>query len=87
MIGIKAKIGTNGDVGPASRLYLILDEIERLLNMPRDVSWAFVHWLKHLSPDVDGLTIWMNIKDESTVKLVQQRLGRNLTWITHTCLS
>lgn len=87
MIGIKAKIGTNGDVGPASRLYLILDEIEHLLNMSRDISWAFIHWLKHLSSDVDGLTIWMNIKDGSAVKLVEQRLGRNITWITHSCLT
>jgi hypothetical protein len=89
MIGVKAKIGTGGKVGPACRVYLILDEIENLLPQSRDVSWAFTHWLEHLSSDVgEGLTIWMNIqtKDEATIEHIQRRLGHRREWITHTCL-
>jgi hypothetical protein len=85
LIGVKAKIGTNGEVGPASRLYLVLDEIENVLALSNETCWAFTHWLEHLCTDVgEGLTLWMDIKtkDEITIKRVQSRLGRR--WITHT---
>ena|SRR2546430_1225889 len=88
MIGVKAKIGTGGEVGPASRVYLVLDEAENLLALPPETSWAFLHALEHLTYDVGaGLTIWMHIKTTDTTQHVQKRLGHRLLqeWITHTC--
>jgi hypothetical protein len=48
MIGVKAKIGTGGAVGPACRVYLLL-EIDTLLTIADEVAWAFLHALEILS--------------------------------------
>lgn len=90
MIGAKAKIGTGGEVGPACRVYLVLDDVENLLTLPGETAWAFTHALEQLSHDVGGgLTIWLNCKatDAATIERVQKRFGRRLLreWITHTC--
>jgi len=87
LIGVKAKIGTGGKVGPACRVYLVLDEVENLLALPEDMAWAFTHWLEHLTHEVgDGLTFWLHIKTAgpTTMKDLQKRLGhRQLQeWVT-----
>lgn len=91
MIGVKAKIGTGGAVGPARRVYLLLDEVENLLTLPSEVTWAFLHALETLSQDVGaGFTIWMHITttDTTTIEGVEKRLGSRLLqeWITQSCL-
>jgi hypothetical protein len=87
-LGQKAKIGTNGEIGPHSRVYLLLSESENLLALSEETCWAFTHALEHLASDVGaGLTIWMNIQatDQEIVQRVQKRLGSRLTqeWFTH----
>lgn len=88
MIGVKAKIGTGGAVGPACRLYLILSELEHLLALPGEIAWAFLRALEDLSRDVGpGLTIWMQstTSDPITMKQLEMRFGSRLLkeWITH----
>jgi hypothetical protein len=88
MIGVKAKIGTGGAVGPACRVYLILDEAENLLALPAEVAWAFLQALEHLTQDVgEGLTTWLHLKDTTAIEGVKKQLGARLLqeWITHTC--
>lgn len=87
-LGQKAKIGTNGEIGPDSRVYLLLSESENLLALSEETCWAFTHALEHLASDVGaGLTIWMNIQatDQEIVQRVRRRLGSRLTqeWFTH----
>ncbi len=91
MIGVKAKIGTGGTVGPACRVYLLLDEAENLLTLPGEIAWAFLHALESLSHDVgDGLTLSLHIKttETTTIEGVEKRLGSRLLreWVTHSCL-
>lgn len=88
VLGQKAKIGTNGEIGPHSRVYLLLSEAENLLALSEETCWAFTHALEHLASDVGaGLTIWVNIQaaDQSTIQRVQKRLGTHFTqeWFTH----
>jgi len=88
MIGVKAKIGTGGAVGPACRVYLMLSELENLLTLPGEVAWAFLHALESLSHDVGaGFTVWMHstTTDTTTMRGIEQRLGSRLLqeWITH----
>ena len=92
MLGQKAKIGTNGEVGPDSRVYLLLDEAENLLAVSDETCWAFTHALEHLASDVGpGLTIWMNIQapDQGIMQRVQKRLGSGFIqeWFTHVDLA
>jgi hypothetical protein len=87
-LGQKAKIGTNGEIGPSSRLYLLLNETENLLAVSEETCWAFTHALEHLASDVGaGLTIWLNIQalDRNTLHRVQKRLGNRFIqeWFTH----
>jgi hypothetical protein len=88
VLGQKAKIGTNGEIGPDSRVYLLLSEAENLLAVSEETCWAFTHALEHLASDVGpGLTIWLNIQapDQDTLQRVQNRLGTRFTqeWCTH----
>ncbi len=92
VLGQKAKIGTNGEIGPDSRVYLLLSEAENLLAVSEETCWAFTHALEHLASDVGpGLTIWMNIQapDQGTIQRVQKRLGTRFTqeWFTHSDLA
>jgi hypothetical protein len=93
MIGVKAKIGTGGTVGPACRVYLLL-EIDNLLTLPDEVAWAFLHALEILSQDVgEGFTIWMYTKNSAAIEDmnedVKKQVGTRLVqrWITHICKS
>jgi hypothetical protein len=91
LIGVKAKVGTGGAVGPACRIYLLLDEIENLLTLPGEIAWAFLHALESLSHDVgDGLTLSLHIKttEATTTQGVKKRLGSRLLreWVTHSYL-
>lgn len=91
LIGVKAKVGTGGAVGPACRVYLLLDEIENLLTLPGEVAWAFLRVLESLSHDVgEGLSIWMHMKttETPTIEGVKKRLGSRLLreWVTHSYL-
>jgi hypothetical protein len=88
MIGVKAKIGTGGAVGPACRVYLMLSELEHLLTLPEEIAWAFLRAVEDLSRDVGpGLTIWMQstARDPTIMKQIEKRLGSRLLgdWITH----
>lgn len=88
VLGQKAKIGTKGEVGPDSRVYLLLFEAENLLAVSEETCWAFTHALENLASDVGlGLTIWMNIQapDQGTIQRMQKRLGTRFTqeWFTH----
>jgi hypothetical protein len=77
MLGQKAKIGTNGAIGPHSRVYLLLDEAEHVLALSKKACWAFTGALEHLAKEVGaGLTIWLNCAttDEQTIRQVQQQL-------------
>ncbi len=78
MLGQKAKIGTNGEIGPHSRVYLLLDEAEHVLALSKEACWAFTGALEHLAKEVGaGLTIWLNCAttDEQAIRQVQQQLG------------
>lgn len=92
LIGVKAKVGTGGAVGPACRVYLFLDELENLLTLQDSVAWALLHALEVLSQDVgEGLSIWLHITTMETITIerVEKQIGSRLLreWITQRYLA
>lgn len=91
VLGQKAKFGTNGQIGPEARIYLLLDSVENVLELSEEACWAFTHALEHLAHDVGaGLTIWLNVSrnDPAVLQRLRVRLGSRFIqeWFTSTSI-